>query len=405
MNTKSGTKRNRSAITLFCIVFAACLFYALSGGIRSNYGIILGGIVENSGLSYDTVSFVVAAAQLIFGVMQPIFGMLALKKSNAYVLCFGVVLSAIGLLLTPACTELWSLMFFFGFLMPAGFGALSFGIIMGAITPLLGEQRAATASGIISASSGMGSVVLSPVINLMMEIFGLWGCMIALTIPAICLIPVCIWLSRADQTSSTEKEKPIEVGEMLKKAFSTKSYYLLLFAFFTCGFHMAIIETHLFSNMTSSGIADSTASYLFSLYGITTMIGSVITGTLGSRFQMKWVAGITFTSRLFIIGGFLLLPKTTVTFTVFSLLLGLTGAATVPPVSGMTNKLFGSANLGTLFGILFVSHQLGSFFSSWLGGISITVTGGYTAIWLVSSVFALLAGVACFMVKEPKSAL
>lgn len=166
---------------------------------------------------------------------------------------------------------------------------------------------------------------------------------------------------------------------------------------------MAIIETHLFSNMTSEGIADSTASYLFSLYGMTTMLGSVITGALGSRFPMKWVAGVTFTSRIFIIGGFLLMPKTVPAFAAFSLLLGLTGAATVPPVSGMTGKLFGAASLGTLFGILFVSHQLGSFFSAWLGGISITATGSYTTIWLVSGVLALLAGCACFMVKEPKA--
>ena len=116
---------------------------------------------------------------------------------------------------------------------------------------------------------------------------------------------------------------------------------------------------------------------------------------------MKWVAGVTFTSRVFIIGGFLLMPKTIPVFAAFSLLLGLTGAATVPPVSGLTGKLFGPASLGTLFGILFVAHQLGSFFSAWLGGISITATGSYTAIWLASGVLALFAGCACFMVKEP----
>lgn len=89
---------------------------------------------------------------------------------------------------------------------------------------------------------------------------------------------------------------------------------------------------------------------------------------------------------------------------IFSLLLGLTGAATVPPVAGMTKKLFGSSSLGTLFGILFVSHQIGSFFSSWLGGVSITKSGSYTTIWLISVILALLAGCACFMVKEPKEA-
>lgn len=396
-------EKRENRLRLLFVAMAACLIYAVNGGIRSNYGIMLGGIMESSGLAYDSVSLAVAVAQLMFGVMQPVFGVLALKRSNGFVLCLGTILVAAGLLMTPACHDLWSLMLFFGFLMPAGLGALSFGIIMGTITPILGQKTAATVSGVVSAGSGMGSVVLPPLIHRMLEISGLRGCMIALAAPVICLIPVSIWLSRAKQADAAEKGGAVRVGQMLKTAFSNRSYALLLFAFFTCGFHMAIIETHLFSNMTSEGIADSTASYLFSLYGMTTMLGSVITGALGSRFPMKWVAGVTFTSRIFIIGGFLLMPKTVPAFAAFSLLLGLTGAATVPPVSGMTGKLFGAASLGTLFGILFVSHQLGSFFSAWLGGISITATGSYTTIWLVSGVLALLAGCACFMVKEPKA--
>lgn len=395
-------KRKNNQLTILFIAIAASLIYAINGGIRSNYGIMLGGLAENSGLTYETVSFVVAVAQLMFGIMQPIFGVLALKKSNGFVLSLGTVLVAAGLIMTPVCTNMWGLMFFFGFIMPAGFGALSFGIIMGAVTPALGQKMAATVSGIVSASSGMGSVVLSPVINLMLDNFGLWGCMIALTIPTICLIPISLWLSRAKETNGAKDDREITINQMLKTAFSNKSYYFLIFAFFTCGFHMAIIETHLFSNMTSMGIMDSTASYLFSFYGITTMIGSVIAGALGSRFQMKWIAGITFISRLFIIGGFLLLPKTVFTFATFSLFLGMTGASTVPPVSGMTEKLFGSASLGTLFGILFVAHQFGSFFSSWLGGISITVTESYITIWMISSILAFLAGCTCFMVEEPR---
>lgn len=395
-------ERRENRLNLLFVAMAACLMYAVNGGIRSNYGILLGGIMESSGLPYDSVSLAVAVAQLMFGVMQPVFGMLALKKTNAFVLCLGAILVAAGLLITPACHDMWSLMLSFGLCMPAGFGALSFGIIMGTVTPILGPRTAATVSGIVSASSGLGSMVLSPVIHLMLESSGLWGCMMALAVPAVCLIPVSLWLSRAKETDAAEKGGAVRIGQMLTTAFSTRSYFLLLFAFFTCGFHMAIIETHLFSHMTSAGIADSTASYLFSFYGMTTIIGSVITGALGSRFPMKWVAGITFTSRVFIIGGFLLMPKTIPAFAAFSLLLGLTGAATVPPVSGMTGKLFGASSLGTLFGILFVFHQLGSFVSSWLGGISITATGSHTAIWLASGILALLAGCACFLVEEPK---
>lgn len=396
------TEKRTEYLTILFIATAACLIYAINGGIRSNYGIILRGLTENSGLAYDKVSFVVAVAQLMFGIMQPVFGILALKKSNGFVLSLGTLLLAIGLIMTPMNKSMWNMMLFFGIIMPSGFGALSFGIIMGAITPILGQKTSATVSGLVSASSGMGSVILSPVINLMLDKFGLWGCMIALAIPTLCLFPISMHLSRIGRSNTVEVSEEITIKQMLHTAFSTKSYYLLLFAFFTCGFHMAIIETHLFSNMTSAGLSNSTASYLFSLYGITTMIGSVLTGALGSHFKMKIIAGITFISRLFIIVGFVLLPKTVFSFALFAMFLGLTGSSTVPPISGLTGKLFGSASLATLFGIMFVAHQIGSFLSSWFGGIIITATGSYTSTWLLGGTLALFAGFACFFVKEEK---
>lgn len=395
--------KERSFLSIIFVTILACLLYGITSGIRSNYGIILGGIIKNSGLSYDTVSFVIAISQLMFGLLQPFFGILALKKSNAFVLCLGSILVVCGLVLMPFSKNLWNLLLSLGILMPSGFGAISFGIIMGAITPILGQKAAAAVSGIISASSGIGSVILSPVINFMLEKFTFLDCMLALAIPTICLIPISIKLTQMKAIETIVVEKSNSIYSMLKAAFVCKSYYLLLFAFFTCGFHMAIIETHLFSHMITAGLSSSTAAYLFSIYGITTTLGSIFTGALCSHFSMKYVGGITFILRLFIIVGFILLPETVSSFAAFALLLGFTGAATVPPVAGMTNKLFGPACLGTLFGILFVSHQLGSFCSSWLGGISITLTNSYTSIWIASGLLSFLAGCACFIVKEPKN--
>lgn len=399
------SQKKTRMLTIIFIAAAACLIYAINGGIRSNYGILLSGVTKFSGVEYASVSFVFAVAQLMFGITQPVFGVLALKKSNAFVLCLGTVMAVIGLMIIPLCTSMWSLMIFLGILMPSGLGALSFGVVMGAITPVLGQKTAATVSGLVSASSGLGSVVLSPLLNLMLTKSGLWGCMIALGVPTAFLIPISIWLSKAGQgTAVTAENHDLSVKRMIAEAFQSRSYLLLLFAFFTCGFQMAIIETHLYSHMTSQGLSDSIAAYLFSIYGVTTMVGSVITGVLSSKFKMKWVAGVTFSLRLFIIGAFLALPKTLLNFGVFAALLGLTGSATVPPISGLTGKLFGPARLATLFGLLMVSHQIGSFFSAWLGGVCITATGSYTLIWLVSGCLAILAGVACFLVKEPEAA-
>lgn len=159
---------------LQCLI-AACLFYALSGGIRANYGLLRSAISDSSGADYTAVSFILAVAQLSYGVMQPVFGIAALKKSNGFVLASGATLTAIGLIGIPVCHSTGALMIFLGLMMPIGLAAFSFGIIMGAVTPILGERRAATASGFVSASSGLGGIVLAPVLRSLLDSNGLWG--------------------------------------------------------------------------------------------------------------------------------------------------------------------------------------------------------------------------------------
>ena len=389
-------------LTIVLIAAAACLIYGLNGGVRTNYGILLSGIQAEKGFEYSSLSFIAAVANLVFGLTQPLFGILALKKSNAFALTVGAVLSAAGMLLIPLSTSIPMLMLCWGILMPAGFGALSFGVVMGAVTPVLGEKKAAFVSGLVSASGGLLGVVLSPLMSAMLRTSGLWGCILVIAVPTAILIPISLWLSRTQTalTDQTEKEQ-ISVKAAISEAFADRSYRLLLFAFFTCGFHMAIIETHLYSQMTTSGLSDATAAYMLSIYGVAAMLGSILSGAAGSKIRNKWVGGTAFSSRLFIIAIFLILPKTAPVFAFFAFMLGLTGNATVPPVSGMTNKLFGPVKLATLFGILFVAHQIGSFLSAWLGGICLTATGSYTPIWVASAILAILAGLACFRVEEP----
>lgn len=393
-------KRSRS-LAVFGVVVAACLFYALSNGIRSNYGLIRGALSESSGVGYGSISLILAVAQLTFGIMQPVFGVAALKKGNAFVLGCGAALTALGLLVTPLCRSAWTLMAAFGLLMPAGFGALSFGVIMGAVTPLLGEERAAAASGLVSASGGLGSIILAPILRTALDLGGLWGAVLSLSIPTLCQIPVALWLSRfkADAQPHAE-EKRDSLRALLPAALKNRSYLFLMAAFFTCGFHMSIIETHLYTHFLTYGFSEHAVTYAFSLYGIMAMLGSVVSGFLGSRFPMQKVLGLLYGSRTVWIIGFLLLPKTIVTVYAFAALLGFTGNATVPPTSGLVGKLFGPARLGTLFGLAFVAHQIGSFFSAWLGGICLTATGGYTLIWCASAVLSLVAAVVSFCVKS-----
>ena len=391
-----------SATTVLLIALAACVIYAVSGGIRSNYGMLRSAITAGTNIREADISFVLAVAQLSFGVMQPVFGMVALRRSNGFVLCCGAVMVITALLVIPYCTGTLGLLLFFGLLLAGGMGGFSFGIIMGAITPALGSKRAATVSGFVSASPGLGSMILSPLLQGLLSAHGLRSALLTLCVPVALLIPVALWLNRFRVPEAPRREEQKEsLISLFREAARDRSYRCLLGAFTTCGFFMAIIETHLYQHITSLGFSAETAAFAFSVYGVTTILGSVFSGSVMTRTGMKWMLGGLFAARPIAIAAFLLLPKSAVTVYCFAGLLGFTGSSTVPPTSGLVERLFGARKLAALFGVAFFFHQIGAFASAWLGGVLLEATGGYTVIWVTAGVLAAVAALLSFSVKEP----
>ncbi|HBM4505179.1 TPA: MFS transporter [Listeria monocytogenes] len=382
----------------------ACLCYAVSAGIRSNYGIMLTSISENSELSYSSVSFTIAIGQLVFGIMQPLFGIVALRKSNRYVLLLGSILMRIGMFSIPYSHVAWTLMLTLGILLPAGTGAISFGIIIGAITPILGDKKSATVSGLVNASSGIGSSTFSILIKILLSIAGLTKTTKILTVLILSLFPIILILHKqvniTEETKNTEKQ--ISVKNIFKKAFLNKTFLLLMLGFFTCGFHMAIIETHLYSQLISYGINESISALAFSAYGIATIVGAVISGIVSTHIKLKNILAFLYGCRAIIVIVFLIMPKVPISIFIFCIMLGVTSAATVTPTTGLISKTFGSNKLGILFGFIFFCHQIGSFISAWIGGISVEITGGYILIWCLSIGFCIVASIASFGIKEKR---
>jgi predicted MFS family arabinose efflux permease len=393
---------------VFFLSAAACLIYTIGAGVRSSYGIMLGAISENSGVSYSFVSFVLAVGQLVFGVMQPVFGIVALKKSNPFVLSCGVLLMAAGLLMIPFCKSVWMLLLFLGIVLPSGTAAFSFGIIMGAVTPKLSAGSAAALSGLVNAGGGVGYIVFAPLIQFMIALGGLAGAMLFLSVPTLLLLPMSLWLcgsknplsgsasSSGEALPSGEKDIPLKV--LFSQALQSHTYRFLMIGFFTCGFQMAIIETHLFTQITAYGISEKTVAFAFFIYGIAAIAGSVLSGVLCGHVRMQRVLGCLYGSRSVIVLIFLLAPKNLFTVYAFMVFLGLTGNSTVIPTSGLVGREFGAAKLATLFGLVFFIHQIGSFFSAWLGGICAAMTGSYTLIWCISAVFSVVAAAASFRI-------
>ena len=388
------------------MALGACLLYAVSTGLRNNYGILLDPVIISSGLDYASVSFVIAVGQLVFGIMQPVFGIIALKRSNRFVLMIGASLMATGMLLIPYCDSIITLMLAFGIILPAGTGAISFGIIMGTITPALGERKAATVSGLVNASTGIGSSIFAPLLRTLLASVGFARTALILSIPILLLLPISWFISSASSTASGNhiNEEKEGIPEMFKNALKNRTYLLLMTGFFVCGFHMAIIQTHLFSQFIRSGISDSFAAYAFSIYGIAMMLGAILSGIVVARIKMRTVLAFLYGSRAVLVLLFLLLPTTPTVALLFAIGLGLTSASTVTPTSGLVSRTFGSAKLGTLFGFVFFSHQVGSFISAWIGGVAVAAAGGYTLIWVLDIFVCVIASVASYAIREPARA-
>lgn len=387
----------------FLLIAAGCILYMVSGGIRSSFGIIVQSLADRTGVSYADVSFAVAVGQLMYGVTQPVFGIVALKKSNGFVLVLGTLLMAAGLLLTTLAHSVFSLVVSIGLLFFTGTGAVCFGIIMGAISPVLGERHASAASGILNASSGIGGSLLSPLMQALQASLGVGKLLMILSVPVFVLVPICLWIANVSSSASPPKEesKAADIWETLKQALADPDYRRLMIGFGTCGFHMCIIQTHIYSQIVSYGIAESTASLAYTVFGLTGMAGSVLCGFLCQRLPIKNVLGSLYGIRAVMVAVFmLLLPKTVFTVFLFITVLGMTGDATVTPTSEIVSRRFGPESLGFLFGITFVGHQIGGFISSWLGGIFITQSGNYQTIWMLDIVLCTIAAIASYSIHK-----
>ena len=421
MISNSNDQQNtRTILRVALLTLAASFIYAMYAGIRNNYGIMLNSIVDSAGLSFTSVSFVLAVGQLIFGMVQPAFGVLSAKRGNIYAFVSGVVLTIAGMLLTPLCKSSVSLMICLGIILPAGTGAISYGLLMGSITPRIPPKTVAFVSGIVNASSGISNIVLSPVINSLIKTGGLMYSMLVLTIPMALTLPISLSLRKKSEMKGPRQPQPqpqtqpqvqsesqpqpqpqtakIGIKSQFQKAMKSRSYLFLMIGFFTCGFHMALITNHLPTQIKSFGFSSEIAAYAFSCYGIVTILGSILSGSLCGKLKMKNVLGFYYGLRPITILLFLILPKTVFTVTFFTALLGFSGASTVPPVSGIIGKLFGAGSLATLYGLVFLVHQVGGFFGAFLGGICFDATGSYAGIWVVSIVFSTAASAISFAI-------
>lgn len=377
----------------------ACLLYGMTGGLRADIGILLQPLAAHTGLAYQDVSFCIAVMQLIFGCTQPVFGLLAARTSNRLVLLLGVLLMAGSLLGMIFAHSFAGLFLSLGIGFGIGAGALAFGLILTSAIYFAGRENAMMLAGMLNASAGLCGFFLSPLLQQLLAQGGIATALESLLPPFALLLPIALFVTSRDPRNETQAREAAPAASWAQ-VFRNRTFLLLLAGFSTYGFHMVIIESHLFSQFISYGIPAQAASWAFSVYGLATILGALLSGYLSSRIAKGKLLGSYYGFRAMWVGLYLfLLPKTFWTGVLFAIGLGFTGDATVSPTSGLVHEHFSITQAATLMGVLFLGHQMGAFASAWLGGILVQQTGSYVALWTLDMALCLFASIMSGKIK------
>ena len=381
------------------VVLAGAGILMVTTGLRQSMGLFVSPLNTATGLGVATISFALAVGQFTWGAAQPLAGALADRYGPGRVLAGGVLLSAIGLALTPFMDSGIGLTLTLGLVMAAGAGAGSFAVILGAAAQRLPAERRGTASGIINAGSSLGQFVFAPVAQKLIQFFGWMGAMWGLAILAFIALPMVRSLTRG-----WRPQAPSAPGQgmwsTVQGAARDPSYQLLNLGFFTCGFHVAFLVTHLPGEVELCGLPASVAGWSIAIIGLANIAGSLLAGASISRYRSKHTLAVMYGSRAVLIAMYLAAPKTELTFYIFAVGLGLTWLATVPPTAALVGKLFGIRYLATLFGFTMLSHQIGGFLGAWLGGLAFEASGNYQWMWYADIALSAAAALVNLPIRE-----
>ena len=388
------------------IVAVAAAILMVTMGSRQSLGLFLSPINTHTGLGVASISFAMAIAQLVWGAVQPVFGAVADRWGPGRVIVLGAVLLAAGSALTTQVTSQFGLIFAIGLLSAAGAGAGSFSILIGATAQRIPAERRSFAGGVINAGGSAGQFVFAPLNQAIMSAFGWMSAMWTMAVLALTTAPMAWWLRGSDRSKSAQGNAGSDTGmtlrQQLRVALRDRSYWCLHAGFFTCGFHIAFLVTHMPGEVALCGLSPNVAATSLAIIGLANVAGSLAAGALGSRVRMKMILFWMYASRAVAVLLYLAAPKDAWTFYAFAAVLGATWLATVPPTAGLTAKLFGTRYLATLFGLTLLSHQIGGFFGAWLGGLTVVNTGAYTWMWWADAVLALAAALVNLPIKEAR---
>jgi MFS family permease len=387
------------------LVATAAAILLITMGARQTIGLFVAPLDEATGLGIVAISLAIAVGQFVWGVAQPVFGAFADRFGPGRVIAFGSLMLAAGTAATPFVRSEWALIAVLGIVSAFGAGAGSLSILIGSVMQRLSAERRQSAAGIINAGGSLGQFVFAPLVQAAIFGVGWAGAMIGVAGATLLTLPLA-WAMRrrpaaaASASTAGAEPLPLTLLQQLKGAAADRSYWLLHLGFFTCGFHVAFLVTHLPGEVRLCGLSPAIGANSIAIIGLANVVGSLGAGWLGTRYRLKHLLFWIYLARAVAILCFMAAPKTALTFYIFALALGVTWLATLPPTAGIVGKLFGTRYLATLIGLAMLTHQLGAFYGAWLGGVAVARFGDYSWMFYADAALAVFAALVNLPIRE-----
>jgi len=387
---------------MYKIIILGIFTLIIAMGVRQSFGMFLPSFEKSLDITRASFGLTLAIQHLLFGLAQPFVGYLADKYGGYKLLVIGSFLYTLGLYLVTLISDAYGLYLSMGFLIGLALSASTYVVVLGIIAKVVPSHVRSTVFGLATAAGSFGMFVFIPLTQKLLENFETNQVFYVFCLfTSLMLIAGFLMKVDAKHDLNVDKED-ISLKHALKVSKTHSGYIRLNIGFFVCGFHVAFVATHFPTYLSDEGISASIAMLAFSFIGLFNIIGSFTFGYLGDRYSKRKLLCTLYFLRAIVFALMLLLPFNETTALLFGASIGLLWLATVPLTSGMVVQIFGIKALGTLYGIVFLFHQLGSFVGAWVGGLVYDETGSYESIWWASVFLALLAAAVHINMKDTK---
>ncbi|MET0437882.1 MAG: MFS transporter [Devosia sp.] len=393
-----NTSALRPAVPLLVLIIAGCVVAAIGNGVRTSFGLFTLPMAGDLGLSREGWGMAMAIQNLAWGIAQPFAGAYADRVGTGRTIAVGAAIYALGVFAMAFSPSAGMLALTAGVITGVGIAICSFSVVMAAFGRSVPAEKRSLIFGVATAASSFGQFAFAPISQGFINAFGWQSALIYLGMALLLIIPLSYALRGRTENPVGHADLPFM--EALAKAWGHGSYRLLVIGFFVCGFHLAFINVHMPAYLVLCGMSPEVGSWAIAIIGLFNIAGSLLAGYLGSRLPKQMLLASIYFLRAIAIAAFVLTDPNPTTTYIFGAAMGLLWLSTVPLTAGLVSLFFGARYMGMLYGVAFLSHQIGSFVGVWLGGFAFDMTGSYDLVWYLGILLGLASAALHIPINE-----